>query len=233
MAISASYALLQRQIADEIGNRTDLLSVLSDSGLSLSPIKNAIQSAIAKWEREPFYFNEVYSSPLFTTVSGQEFYTSSDAAAIATTPYILNLHALINSHRHPLTQVSWQELEGISGDPASTGHPTDWAYFASRFRLYPIPNGAYPIRVSRIQKITELSADADTNVWTQDAFDLIRSEAKLVLAQEVLHDDDLARRMKIAIYGDPAIPTDKGYYGALRAETTRRARGGRIRPTQF
>ena len=76
-------------------------------------------------------------------------------------------------------------------------------------------------------------------MWTQDAVDLIRSEAKLILAREVLHDDDLATRMELAIYGRSsaggmwgAVPGQRGYLYALKAETTRRARS-RIRPTYF
>lgn len=235
MAISATYILLQSAIADELGNRTDLLSPLSDSGLTLSPIKNAIQSAIAKWEREPFYFNEVYNSatPLFTTVSAQELYTTADGAGIATAPYLYDLHALINANRWPMTKRTWQWIEDASVNPAARGQPTDWAYLAQTIRLYPIPNGAYPIRASRLQILTALSADADTNVWTSEAYDLIRSEAKLIMAQEVLHDDDLARRMKIAIYGDPSLPGDRGYLYSLKAETTRRAATGRVKATAF
>lgn len=232
MSISATYITLQRQIADELGNRTDLLDPLSDSGLTLSPIENAIASAIAKWEREPFYFNEVYTQPLFTTVASQELYTTTDAAAIATAPDLYVLHALIASNRHVLERRNWEYIEELSISPTNTGQPTDWAYFAQQIRLYPIPDGAYPIRATRLQRVAALSADADTNVWTQDAFDLIRSEAKLILATETLHDEAIARACKIAIYGDPAVPRDRGYLGALWAETTRRTRS-RIRPTQF
>lgn len=232
MAISATYIILQQTVADEMGDRTDLLTPLSDSGLSSSPVKNAIQSAVAKWEREPFYFNEAYSSPLFTTVASQEFYTSSDAAAIATMPDVIFLHILISANRYSLTKRSWQELEELSVNPANTGQPTDWAYFAEEIRVYPIPDGAYPVRASRTTKLTNLSADSDTNVWTTDAFDLIKSEAKLILAQEVTHDNELATRMKQAIYGDPGDPRIRGYLSALKAETTRRARS-RIRASQF
>src|ERR1051325_6578672 len=108
MAISATYLQLQQAIADEIGDRTDLLSPLSDSGLTLSPIKNAIQSAIAKWEREPFYFAEAYTTTLFTTVASQEFYTTSDAAAIAPTPDIEGLHITISGNRFRLNPRTWQ-----------------------------------------------------------------------------------------------------------------------------
>lgn len=233
MAISSNFITLQDTIADELGARTDLLSALSGSGLTNSPIKNAIFSAIAKWEREPFYFNEVYSgasSPLFTTVASQEFYTTSDAAAIATSPNLTILHILVSGNRYKLEKRTWQYLEEVSSQPTGTGQPTDWAYFARQIRIYPIPDGAYPVRASRLSILTALSADADANVWTQDAFDLIKSEAKLILAQEVLHDDELARRMKVAIYGDGG-PV-RGYLSALKAESTRRARS-KIRPTYF
>ncbi len=235
MAISATYITLQRTIADELGNHTSLLTPLSDSSLTLSPIQNAIQSAIAKWEREPFYFNEVYNSstPLFTTVSAQELYTTAAGAGIATAPDIYSLHALISTYRWPLTKQSWDWMEEASVNPAGRGQPTDWAYLAQTIRLYPIPDGAYPIRASRLQILTALSADADANVWTQDAYDLIRCEAKLILAQEVLHDDDMVRRMKIAIYGDPSLPGERGYLSVLKAETTRRAATGRVKATQF
>src|SRR6478609_11977122 len=117
MPISATYIDLQRHIADDLGDRQDLLSELSDSSLTTSPIKRAIQSAISKWEREPFYFLEAYTVPWFTTVSGQELYTSSDAASIATTPNVVSLHILISGNRYPMTKRDWDYLEGISINP--------------------------------------------------------------------------------------------------------------------
>lgn len=232
MAISSNYITLQRQIADELGDRTDLLAALSDSSLSLSPVKNAIQSAIAKWEGEPFYFNEVYTATLFTTVASQEFYTSADAAAIATMPSVTHLGITVSGSRYPLTKRTWQYLSDISMSATNSGQPGDWSYFAERIRLYPIPNGAYVVTASRLQVLTALSADADANVWTQDGFDLIRSEAKLILAQEVLHDDELAGRMKMAIYGDPGDSRIRGYFSALKSQGMRRAKS-RIRPSYF
>lgn len=234
MAISADYITLQRAIADELGNRTDLLSPLSDSNLSLSPIQNAIQSAVSKWEREPFYFLETYDhdTPLFTTVAGREFYTAADDPDIATSPYITTLHVLLSAIRCPITKRSWQYIEDQSTNPAARGQPYDWAYFAQQIRLYPIPDGAYPIRATRTARITELSADGDTNVWTTAAYDLIRSEAKLILARDTLHDPQLASECEVAIYGNPMNPQDRGFLSVLKAETARRGRS-RVRPTQF
>lgn len=241
MAISADYITLQRQVADELGNRTDLLEPLSDSSLTLSPIQNAIQSAIAKWEREPFYFNEVWSQNLFNTVSGTELYTTSGEAAnlLANSPDLLRLHIKISNNRYPLRARSWQYIEDVSPSTTATGEPSDYAYLDKSLRLYPIPNGAYPITIGGTERLVALSATTDANCWTQDAYDLIRSEAKLIVAREVLHDDELALRMELAIYGASSaggamgkVPNARGYLSVLKGESTRRARS-RIRPTQF
>jgi len=225
----ASYLLLASQIADELGGRTDLLTPMSGSGLTLSPIKNAIQSAIAKWERERFYFNEAYNyagTPLFATIAGQEIYGVADNAGIATAPEIDSLRPTISGTRRVLIRRSWAYLDDISPLSSARGQPSEWAYFAEQIRLYPIPDAVYPIAASRVQRVAALSADADTNVWTTDALDLIRCEAKLILAQEVLHDAEMAGRMQVQIYGP------RGYLYALKAETARRAKSG-IRPSQF
>lgn len=224
MAISATYIQLQTRIADEIGDRSDLLAPLLSTNAN-SPIKRAIASAIAKWERERFYFNEVYNSatPLFTTVAGQELYTSSDAAGIASAPEIDELRALLSGSRVVLTRRDWNELEDWSANPSQRGQPYDWAYFGQQIRLYPIPDGAYQIAASRMQRLTSLSADGDANVWTQDGFDLIRCEAIAVLGHGILKDPALAAAAEAQIYGP------RGYLYVLKAETTRRSRS-RIRP---
>lgn len=233
MTISATYITLQRAIADEIGDRQDLLSPLSDSALTQSPIINAIQTAIAKWEREPFYFNSLYETNAFNTVNGQEFYTASDFPAIATMPDVVMIHILINANRYTLNPRTWEYLEDISVNPAVTGYPIDYAYFAEELRLYPIPSDAWPLTFSRRQRVAALVNNTDSNIWTTDAYDLIRSEAKLVLAQEVLHDSDMAAEMKMAIYGDPGNAASRGYLYPLKAETSRREGRGRLRPTYF
>jgi hypothetical protein len=222
MAISTTYLILQNQIVDELGNRTDLTAPLTGSGLTLSPVKNAIQSAIAKWERVPFYFNEVYNASLFSTVINQELYTTAAAAAISTLANIHRLH-IAGSSRFPLIRVSPAQIDDLA-TTATAAKPTHWSYFSSTIRLYPIPDAVYAIAASYTQRLTALSADGDTNAWTSDAFDLIKAEAKLILALEVLHDAEMAARIRLAIYGDPADPRSKGYYQALQEETDRRGR---------
>lgn len=233
MTISVNYQYMQWQIADDLGDRQDLLTNLSDSSLTVSPIQLAIQSAIAKWEREPFYFLQSFTT-LFTTVAGQEFYTSSDAAAIATAPNIVKLRVLVNNQRYSIEKRTWSYLEDVSTNPSVTSsYPSDWAYFAEQIRLYPIPSQVIPIQGSFDQRLTNLLNPTDVNVWTEDAFDLIRAEAKLILARSTLHDPDLAQEMHRQIYGDPEDPRSRGYLSALKGESMRRAASRHIRPTHF
>lgn len=228
MALSYTYLQMQTQIIDELGDRADLLAPLLTAAAASSPIKRAIQSAIAKWERERFYFNEVYNSatPLFTTVAGQELYTSSDAAGIATAPDIDELRALISGTRVVLTRRSWGELESASSNPSARGQPSEWAYFGQQLRLYPIPDTAYAIAASRVQRLAALSADSDTNVWTTDGYDLIRCEAIVHLARGILKDPALAAQAEAQIH------SPRGYLYQLKAETARRAKSG-IKPSSF
>lgn len=223
MPISSNYLLLQSQIADELGGRTDLLSVLSGSGLTLSPIKNAIQSAVAKWERVPFYFNESYDTSFFTTVNNQELYTSATSVKISTLVNIYRLHVTISGVRYPLKRRAWQYIED-NATSTTAGSPTDFAYFAQQIRMYPIPDGAYVVAAAFTQRVPLMTADGDSTIWTSDGFDLIRCEAKRILAMEVLHDAEMAQRMRIAIHGDPGDPRDTGYLGILKEETARRGR---------
>lgn len=240
MSISANYSGLQNQIADELGGRQDLLSPLSDSALTLSPIQNAIQSAISKWEREPFYFNQVVvqtSPAVVSTASGQEYYGASTTpvayAQFATLAKIRKLWVLVSGQRYTLTERTSQYLDDISVNPTNLAMPTDWSYSAKMLRLYPIPDNTYPLGYEGIKRESDLSAAGDSNAWTTDGFDLIRAEAKLILAEEVLQDSDLAALMTRAIYGDPSNPRRRGYLDALKGEGARRSGRGGIRPTTF
>jgi hypothetical protein len=234
VAISSNYITLQRQIADELGDNQALLSPLSDSSLTASPIKNAIQSAISKWEREPFYFNEfrlagVANGP-FNTVSGQEYYGSADYASIPTLAVITKLWVLVSGNRYTMNPRTKGYLDDTSVNPSIKGQPVDYAYDALQLRFYPIPDNVYPIGIDGTQRLSALAVDADANAWTQDAYDLIRCEAKLILAREVLNDEEVESAARRAIYGDAQ---ERGYLSALRSESARRHNSGRIRPTHF
>lgn len=239
MSISLTYGDLKQQIADECGDRQDLLLPLSDSKDARSPIENAIQSAISKWERVRFYFNGVIvKTPLagpydFSLVAGQEYYTVADWAMIPTLATIKKMWVLIAAQRYPIDIRNSSYLDDISINQATKSYPTDCAYSAEQLRYYPIPDGNYPVGIEGTQRLSALVNDADANAWTEDAYDLIRSQAKLILGREVLQDAMIAMNAQRAIYGDPTNPDERGYLNDLVAETRRREGRGKIRPSYF
>lgn len=233
MAVSYTYSTFANQIAYELGQRNDLLVIPSGSSLALSPIQQAIQNAIAKWEREHFYFNEITSINNFNTVVGKEFYTSSDSAIIGTSPHFDKVWVLISNNRYSLNPRTEQYLSDTSLNPSVQGQPIDYAMYAETMRLYPIPDGAYPITFEGTQRFATLVNPTDTNKWLQDAADLIKAEAKLDILTHVLKRLDQAQAQKIAIYGDPSIPGDTGYLGALQSENTQRTAVRKVRAFYF
>lgn len=239
MAINGNYITLQRQIADECGDNQALLTPLSDAVGLQSPIQNAIQSAIAKWERETFYFNDFRLEPIlaspFQLVAAQEFYGATDYAPIATLACIKSVRVLQGSqNRFTLTERTSNYLNDIAVNDQWRGLPTDYSYDAQQLRIYPIPDVAYPVGLTGTLRLPALVADNDANAWTQDGWDLTKSEAKLILAQEVVYDQQIADNMKLAIYGDPNKPEIRGYLTVLKDETRRRhGNRTRVRPTQF
>ena len=240
MAISLDYGTMQKQIADELGDRQDLLVPLSDSTLTLSPIQNAIQSAIAKYERERFYFNDLQiKTPLtgpypWMTVLGQEYYgdhdwTNPNLSSVAS---IKEMWVFVNQNRYEMFPRTAEYIAGISVNPAVVGYPTDYSYTGQQIRFYPIPDGNYPIGVLGTKRFDPLVNTTDSNAWTQDAYDLIRTEAKMLLARGVLYDEEVESACSRDLYGD-GNSSSRGYIYALKGETTRRVGMGRVIPTYF
>lgn len=218
-----TYADLQARIADELGGRSDLAA----------QIPLAIQTAIAKWERERFYFNELRAAAAFNTVAGQEFYGSADYAPLATIAHLDKVTILVSGNRYTLAPRLAQYLEDISVNPVVRGQPVEYAYYAEQLRLYPIPDNAYAVSLLGTTRFPALANAGDNNPWTLDAEALIRCEAKTDLYENTLQQPDLADRMRVLIHGDPTKPGHRGYLYALKAETARRGAVGHTRPSYF
>jgi len=193
---------MRSRIADELVN---------DGDISTSQINNAIQSAIADYAGEQFWFNEAVGT--FSTVSSQELYTSAALSDIPTIIKILSLRiANTGSYATYINGVSNDIIEDMQ-DGTLFGQPRFYSRFANKIRLYPIPDAVYSMKISYISTFTALSADADTNAWMTDGEEVIRQAAKKRLATDILSDDALAQRC--------AVMEDKAYDG-LRMENRNR-----------
>lgn len=211
----ATYLDMQTRIADEL-DRSDLTA----------QIRKAILSAVAHYERKKFYFSE--TSFTFATVAGQEYYGTADAAAIATSPSLEILNGTFNGLRRELTKRPFEYIDEISTIAStSRSQPFDWAYRAQQIRLYPIPDAAYTLTAFNIPRLTALSADADTNAWTNDAEELIRTHAKADLIENVIRGSDMEAEV-ITLKA-----RERAALNTLFAENASRAATGYAQPTVF
>jgi hypothetical protein len=207
----------------DMQNRID--DELDRGGAIFPQIKKAIVTAVRFYERKRFYFAE--DSFTFATVVGQEYYTTADAAAIATSPNIERLNGSFYGTRIPLTKRSFEYIDDISTLPVSMSMPEDWAYRELSIRLYPIPDQVYTITAYNVPRLTELSADTDSNAWTNDAEALIRARAKWDLVKNVIRGPEMAEEaagLKIE---------EEQEFTALIKETASREALGHSVPTQF
>lgn len=189
-------------------------------------IKSTIITTINFYERERFYFNERLSLT-FTVSTGQEIYTSVDLAEIATIPEIDELTIFVNaSSRYPLTRRTWEWINRSQIDTTGQGQPTDYCQYAQQIRVYPIPNGVYPVVISGTERFITLSGDTDTNAWMTDAEELIRYAAKKRITLDLLHDAD-------PMTADRWAQMERDALLSLRGETFRRASSGRIQSTPW
>lgn len=208
----ATYQDMQSRIADET-LRTDLPN----------EIAQAIQTAIAVYQPERFYGNEQRVVGAFNTTKGQELYTTTDWDQI---PYLLDIDRVtvtISTNRYTMNRRTPQYMEDVSVNDLWQAQPIDFSYYQQSIRLYPVPDATYPVTVMATAMVAAPVNPTDSNFWTTDAEQLIRSRAKLELALHVLRDPEMAQSMQAAV--NDALST-------LKKRTARMAHA-RIRPSQW
>lgn len=223
-----TYGALQARVAYEVlGSPTT------------SDVQAAIQDAIAEYERESFFFNDMRtfgdvtgSASNLQTVDGKEFYSYQDLPTLINMPHLRKIMVLAFNNRYPLNERTQQWIDDQSLSISWMGLPTDFCWQAGALRLYPIPNGGYPLILDGTIRFAPLASPDDANPWVNEAEWLIRSEAKRLLFKNIIRDSEQAAQMELEIFGDPRTGR-QGALTQLRRETTRRAGGaGKIRPSR-
>lgn len=212
-----TFSNLITQIADEIDDTT---------GEYNAQIQTAIFEAIRWCEREVYYFNET-RDVTFPTVDGQEWYDGDDNSNIPTLGRIVEAYCeRTDGRRYRMRRVKPEELELLSDDSASRGEPYSWTYFGQRIRIYPIPDGeTYTIRLQLgPYRLASITSPNESNVWTTEAFDMVKARAKYQLYKNILKDAALATE---------ALNDYTEQHLALKAETSRRNASGVITVTCF
>lgn len=214
---ASTFSDLALQIADEVDDTT---------GEYAGQIQTAIFTAIRYCERDVYYFNET-RDVTFTTVNGQEWYGAADNSNIPTLIRIVEAYCeRSDGDRTAMRRETPETIELLSDNSASRGEPYSFTYFGQRVRIYPIPDATvYTIRLQlgpyRLATITDAS---DSNVWTTEAFDMVKARAKYLLYKDIIKDAALAAE---------ALNDYTDQFNMLKAETSRRNGSGFIRVTCF
>lgn len=203
--MSLTYANMQARIASEF-HRTDLTSYIT----------NSIKAAIKHFERERWYFNEATTTTV--TVAGTATYAlPTDFMKMD------NVKVTVSGSKVQLEPMPYIELDALdTGTSSVRGVPKFWAIYGNVLRLYPIPDAVYTITESYQNRLTELSADADTNAWVDDLEALIRTYAKMDICLNVSKDFEQADRLERAIA--------TSLYPQAREENDSRLSSGRLTP---
>lgn len=214
---AATFSDLITTIADEIDDTTAEYN---------GQIQTSIYAAIRYCERDVYYFNET-RDVTFPTIDGQEWYDSADNAQIPKLVRIVAAYSeRTDGQRYQLRRITPEEMELLSDNSASRGEPYAYTYFGQRVRLYPIPDEAvYTIRLQiGPYRLATISSQSDSNVWTTEAFDMVKARAKYILYKDILKDAALAAE---------ALNDYQDQHSALKAETSRRNGSGFINVTCF
>jgi hypothetical protein len=202
--------------------QTRIAADLTRSDLT-SQIANAVSDAVNFYARERFWFN---TSRLltFNTVPSQIAYGVNDYSVI---PLLVKIDAMFVPQAQsvlPLDRYEPADFEMLNNGATGGGIPKAFTYVDQTIRLWPTPNAAFTITIHAHYKLPALVNPTDTNSWTTDAEELIRSHAKLLLYTDVLSDGDGASAMAAKI---PVL------LSALRSESSARMSSGVIQGTEF
>lgn len=170
------------QMQDVIASETRFVDRVADlKADEVVQIRLHINEAIRAHQQDRFWFNRQLWER--DTEAGKEFYALP-------LEYISGLTVSIGSPRRKLISVSNDTMEGW--EPGERGMPSHFALFANQYRLFPIPDKAYTLRLWGARSYPPLSADDDTNPWLQNAFELVREAAKARVFYSMLHDQENA-----------------------------------------
>lgn len=213
---------LRERIAGELNLRRDNF-LPGQPSLSVGLVINReINSAIQHYEIARFRWNEVRESAIATTVSGTEVYSLPASLVRLDT-----LKVTFGSTRFYLKSVNWEEIEARVRETTAQGMPRDYAVYGNVIRLHPIPNGAFSLNGSYIQRVrptsltpsycslivmggatltatTTASHNNRLDGWTTDGGELVRARASAAVKIKYLDND--AQKVEMAGLSQAGLP---------------------------
>jgi hypothetical protein len=185
---SKTLAVMRARIAREV-RRSNISAQIDD----------AIMDAIDVHNSDRFWFNES-RDVVFYTENMKEFYTKLDVPLLGQLMKIDFVFLYVANTPFELQQSPQIRLESASQNGTMSGQPGEFGWYDETLRLYPIPAGVWKVRAGIVENRPAPASDTETdNVWMNEAERLIRSRAKLELAQHVIYDSALEQRMTSAV----------------------------------
>lgn len=202
-------------------------------------IADAINTAIAEYQRERFRFSDTIPNapPTFNTVATRYIYTSSDNANIGSVLKIDRVLITIGNTLQELARDPGGATNVILYNQVNTmnGQPSSYAYEGNQLLLAPIPDAVYTITLGLFRLVAAPTADDEANnPWMTEAELLIRSRAKYEIAVHRTRNATMAEAMSPF----PPAPGQKpgaswAAWRAMKASTNRVMSKGRVRPVRF
>lgn len=158
-------------------------------------VRNAVLSAVKWYRNHRFWFNEMALT--FTATSSIAGYTLSTIISAAALPVrdVLKIDSAaisLNNRRYRLTRIPYKRY--IDLDPSLVfGFPTQFTIHRGIFFFYPTPSQTFTTEVSGLWNITLTSSGSSSNVWTNEASELILTRAKADYYLNFLHDPQEAQ----------------------------------------
>ncbi len=185
-----------------------------------SQINNAITEAADFFRRDAFFRNDAQDSSTITVPGTAVYQTPQDVAEIR------QLAITVSNTRYPLRQRSWEYINAEDSNALSpvTGPPVEYAVNlpsgGMTIRLFPTPDGAYRLQYDYVQITPAPVQDTDSNFWTLEGREMVRSYAKYLLRMTVLNDPQSAQA---------DLELADQYFRKLKQETGMKKFTGRLR----
>jgi hypothetical protein len=207
----STYVEIVAQVADDLA-RTNIGSQIGAE----------VNAAIRYYDTKRAWFTEERTLT-FSTVAAQEDYTSADNSYIDDLIRIDGMWSTLSNDKWRICPMDYVEREGLT-PPNDSGRPVYYAYTSRTIRLWPVPDAVYTVRVLGWYRLAALVNDSDTNVWTEEAEDLIRHSARRRVQANVVRDYEGAAATK---------QLEDEAWSAIDRETILRSGSGIICPTDF
>lgn len=185
--------------------KTRIITELSRDDLSddlASQLATHILRAIEYYSDTRFWFNAALATAI----------TTPGVASVAIPSGIRRIDRVtIPAQQVELVETTFPQVVNVKSTTAE--RPRYFAYYNDSIWLSPVPDAAYGLNIYGIAQISTPSGDSATNVWTNEAQDLIVNHTKMTLSRDQFRDPEGSQL---------AMGATQDSFTRLRRETARR-----------